>query len=120
MMYSILKFLSTVVSILIIGALLPGIRIKGSTFWTASLVAVVLAILNFLVYPLMVILTLPITIVTFGLFLLVINAFIIRLAAWIIPNFKVANFWWALLFSILLSLVTLFFEMFLFPVDMFS
>ncbi len=118
MMYSILEFLSTVVSILIIGAILPGIRIKGSTFWTASLIALVLAMLNFLVYPLLVILSLPITILTFGLFLLVINAFIIRLAAWIVPNFKVANLWWALLFSILLSLVTLFFEMYLFPTAM--
>ncbi len=120
MMYSILKFLSTVVSILIIGAILPGIRIKGSTFWTASLIAIVLAILNSLVYPLMVILTLPITIITLGLFLFVINALIIQFAAWLIPNFKVAGFWWALLFSILLSLITLFFEMVLFPVDMFS
>jgi len=120
MMFSILKFLSTVVSILIIGALLPGIRIKGSTFWTAGLVAIVLTILNFLVYPLMVILTLPITIITFGIFLLVINAFIIELAAWIIPNFKVAGFWWAMLFSVLLSFVTLLFEMYIFPVDMFS
>jgi putative membrane protein len=120
MMYSILEFLSTVVSILIIGAILPGIRIKGSTFWTASLIALVLAILNFLVYPLLVILTLPITILTFGFFLLVINALIIRLASWLVPNFKVANFWWALLFSILLSLVTLFFEMYLFPSAIFS
>ncbi len=116
MMYSILKFLSTVVSILIIGALLPGIRIKGSTFWTASLVAIVLAILNFLIYPFMVILTLPITILTLGLFLLVINAFIIKLVSWIIPKFEVDNFWWALLFSILLSAIMLFFELFLFPI----
>ena len=117
MMYSILKFLSTVVSILIIGALLPGIRIKGSTFWTASLVAIVLTILNFLIYPLMVILMLPITILTLGLFLLVINAFIVKLVSWIIPKFEVDSFWWALLFSILLSAVMLFFEMFLFPMD---
>lgn len=115
MMYSILKFLSTVISILIIGALLPGIRIKGSTFLTAGLVAIVLAILNFLIYPFMMILTLPITILTFGLFLLVINAFIIKMVSWIIPQFEVDNFWWALFFSILLSAVMLFFEMFLLP-----
>ncbi|GMT44488.1 MAG: hypothetical protein IEMM0006_0320 [bacterium] len=114
-MYSILKFLSTVISILIIGALLPGIRIKGSTFLTAGLVAIVLAILNFLIYPFMMILTLPITILTFGLFLLVINAFIIKMVSWIIPQFEVDNFWWALFFSILLSAVMLFFEMFLLP-----
>jgi putative membrane protein len=120
MIYSILKFLSTVFSILIIGAILPGIRVKGSSFWTASIVALVLAILNFLVYPLMVILTLPITLVTFGLFLLVINAFIVKMAAWMVPDFEVDNFWWALLFSILLSLTTLFFEMILFPVHLLS
>jgi putative membrane protein len=119
-MYSILKFLSTVVSILIIGALLPGIRIKGSTFWTATIVALVLAILNFLVYPFMVILTLPVTLLTFGLFLLVINALIVQMASWMVPNFEVDNFWWALLFSILLSLTTLFFEMVLFPVHILS
>ncbi len=120
MMYSILKFLSTVVSILILGAVLPGIHIKGKSFWTAALIAVVLAILNFLVYPFMLIITLPITLLTFGLFLLVINAFIIQLAAWLVPDFQVDNFWWALLFSVLLSLITLFFEMVLFPVNLFS
>ncbi|WP_262901561.1 phage holin family protein [Candidatus Sulfidibacterium hydrothermale] len=120
MMYSILKFLSTVVSILIISALLPGVHIRGKSFWTAALIAVVLAVLNFLVYPFMLIITLPITLLTFGLFLLVINAFIIQLAAWMVPDFQVDNFWWALLFSILLSLVTLFFEMVLFPVSIFS
>ncbi|UBM63607.1 phage holin family protein [Candidatus Sulfidibacterium hydrothermale] len=119
-MYSILKFLSTVVSILIISALLPGVHIRGKSFWTAALIAVVLAVLNFLVYPFMLIITLPITLLTFGLFLLVINAFIIQLAAWMVPDFQVDNFWWALLFSILLSLVTLFFEMVLFPVSIFS
>ncbi len=120
MMYSILKFLSTVVSILIISALLPGVHIRGKSFWTAALIAIVLAVLNFLVYPFMLIITLPITLLTFGLFLLVINAFIIQLAAWMVPDFQVDNFWWALLFSVLLSLVTLFFEMVLFPVSIIS
>jgi putative membrane protein len=119
-MYSILKFLSTVVSILIISALLPGVHIRGKSFWTAALIAIVLAVLNFLVYPFMLIITLPITLLTFGLFLLVINAFIIQLAAWMVPDFQVDNFWWALLFSVLLSLVTLFFEMVLFPVSIIS
>ncbi len=68
--------------------------------------AFVLALLNTFLKPLMVILTIPFTIVTFGLFLLVINALIIMLVSAIIPSFKVDGFWWAMLFSIILSIVT--------------
>ncbi|ULQ51611.1 phage holin family protein [Flavihumibacter fluvii] len=84
--------------------LLPGIHIDS--FVTALILALVLAILNTLLKPIMVILTLPITIVTFGLFLLVINAAIIMLASKMVDGFKVDGFWWALLFSILLSVAT--------------
>jgi putative membrane protein len=84
--------------------ILTGISID--TFWTAILVAIVLAILNAIIKPILIILTLPITLVTLGLFLFVINALIILLAERIITGFKVDGFWWALLFSLLLSLVT--------------
>jgi putative membrane protein len=84
--------------------LLPGIHIDS--FFTALIVALVLAILNALVKPLLVILTLPITIVTLGLFLLVINALIIMLGSKLVDGFQVDGFWWALLFSILLSVTT--------------
>jgi putative membrane protein len=68
-------------------------------------VAVVLAVLNVFVKPVLVILTIPITIVTLGLFLLVINTLVILLADWLVPGFQVDGFWWALVFSILLSLI---------------
>ncbi len=84
--------------------ILKGIKIDS--FWTAILLAVVLAVLNALLKPVLVILTLPITIVTLGLFLFVINAGIILLADYFIPGFEVNGFWWALLFSLLLSIVT--------------
>ena len=84
--------------------LLPGVHIDS--FVTALILALVLAVLNMLLKPIMVILTLPITIITFGLFLLVINAAIILLASKLVDGFKVDGFWWALLFSILLSVVT--------------
>jgi putative membrane protein len=67
------------------------------------IVAVVLALLRMTVKPLLIILTLPVTIVTFGLFLLVINAFIILLADSLIDGFNVSGFWIALLFSLILS-----------------
>ena len=81
--------------------LLPGIHMDS--FVTALILALVLAVLNLLIKPLLVILTFPITILTLGLFLLVINAIIILLADKLVEGFKVDGFWWALLFSILLS-----------------
>jgi putative membrane protein len=64
----------------------------------------------------MVIISLPVTFLTFGLFLFVLNAIIIKLASWIIPNFEVDSFGWALLFSLLLSIITFLLEIFIFPV----
>jgi putative membrane protein len=84
--------------------LLPGVEIKD--FFTAIILALVLALLNLLVKPILIILTLPATIFTLGLFLLVINAIIILLASSIVPGFKVDGFWWALLFSIVLTIIT--------------
>ncbi len=83
---------------------LSGISID--TFWTAIIVSIVLAILNAIVKPLLIIFTLPITLLTLGLFLFVINALIILLAEYLVPGFRVDGFWWALLFSLLLSLVS--------------
>ena len=76
------------------------------SFWIAFVVAVILSLLNTFLKPLLVLLTIPVTILTLGLFLLVINAGIIMLAGAIVPGFEVANFWWALLFSIIMSLIT--------------
>lgn len=84
--------------------LLPGVTVDN---WvTALVVAVVLGIINALVKPLLVLLTLPITIVTLGLFLFVINALLVMLAAAIVPGFQVDGFLWALIFSLILSLVS--------------
>lgn len=89
--------------VLLLSYFLPGVAV--SSFLTALLVAAVLALLNALLRPLLVILTIPITILTLGLFLLVINAIIILIADALIPGFEVAGFLWALIFSLLLSLV---------------
>ena len=83
---------------------LPGIHINS--FWTAVVLALVLAILNTIIKPILIILTLPLTILTFGLFLFVINAVIILLASEFIRGFSVDGFWWALLFSLLLSIIS--------------
>lgn len=75
-------------------------------YGSALLVALVLAFLNAIVKPILTILTIPITIVTLGLFLLVINAVIIILAEKLVSGFRVESFLWALIFSLILSLFT--------------
>ena len=99
----IIRLLINAVAVIILANVLNGVQVDN--YVTAIIVAVVLSILNVLVKPLLIILTLPITIVTLGLFLLVINALIIQLASWFIDGFEVDNFWIALLFSILLSIL---------------
>lgn len=97
----ILRLLLTAVAVLILAYILPGVQVDG--FVSAIIVAVVLALLRLTVKPILVILTFPVTIITLGLFLLVINAVIILLADYFIDGFAVRNIWWALLFSLLLS-----------------
>ncbi|KIC96450.1 phage holin family protein [Flavihumibacter solisilvae] len=84
--------------------ILPGISFDS--FTDALIVALVLALLNTIVKPILIIFTFPITIITLGLFLLVINALIILMADKLVNGFDVAGFWSALLFSILLSIIT--------------
>ncbi|AKP53029.1 phage holin family protein [Cyclobacterium amurskyense] len=83
--------------------LLPGITVDD--LFTGILIAALLALLNITIKPILVFFTIPITILTLGLFLLVINALMVMLAADIVNGFSVGNFWWALLFSLVLSLV---------------
>lgn len=97
----IARILLSALAVVLLAKLLPGIFVD--TYLTAILVAVVLSLLNFIVKPILVILTLPVTILTFGLFLLIINAVIILIADQLVDGFGVENIWWALLFSLLLS-----------------
>jgi|SRR5699024_1019838 len=102
-MLLLIRLLLTAAIIFLLALWLPGISITG--YWAAVLVALVLSLLRIVVRPILIILTLPITILTLGLFLLFINAFIIMLASYLVPGFGVANVWWALLFSLLLSFI---------------
>ncbi len=97
------KILITTVNVFILAAILPGIRIENNNILIALIVALVLAVLNAIVKPLLVLLTLPVTIFSLGLFLLVINAIIILLGAHLVHGFYVNGFWPALLFSLVLS-----------------
>jgi putative membrane protein len=95
------KVLVCSVNVFILAYILPGISIVD--FFTAIIVAVVLSLLDAIVKPLIILLTLPVTILTLGLFLFVINACIILLDAYFVHGFKVDSFWYALLLSAVLS-----------------
>ncbi|WP_417861088.1 phage holin family protein [Winogradskyella sediminis] len=99
----LIRLLLNALAVFILAYLLSGVTVDG--YVGAIIVAIVLAILNLLVKPILVILTLPATIFTLGLFLLVINALIILLADKLIDGFAVSSFWTALLFSVLLSIL---------------
>lgn len=104
-----LKVLVTSLAVVVAAYLLPGVELQN--FLSAVVVAFVLGILNMLLKPILVLLTIPVTIFSFGLFLLVINAFIVLLTDSLVRGFEVQNFWWALLFSILLSVVSYLLEL---------
>jgi putative membrane protein len=92
------------VVILIVAFIVPGIKVKSPG--SALLAAAVLGVLNVLVRPILVFLTLPITIITLGLFLLVINALILMLTSAIVPGFEVKSFWHAVLGAIVISIIS--------------
>lgn len=99
----LLQIVLGAISVLIVQYILPGVQVDD--FLTAVVVAALIALLNITVKPILIFLTIPITLLTLGLFLLVINAILILLAAEIVPGFNIDGFWWAVLFSFLLSLV---------------
>lgn len=97
----LIRILVCSVNVFILAYILPGISIVD--FFTAIIVAIVLSLLDAVIKPLLILLTLPATILTLGLFLFVINACIILLDSYFVHGFKVESFWHALLFSMLLS-----------------
>ena len=97
----LVKVILSAVAVLVSAYLIPGINID--TFFTAIVVALVLSVINLIFRPLFIILTLPVTIITFGLFLIAINAFMIMIAGSFVDGFHVSGFWSALFFSFILS-----------------
>jgi putative membrane protein len=102
-MKTIIKLFLMGVAVMISAYIIPGVSVGG--FLIAVVVAVILSIVNFLIKPIVTLLTLPINILTLGLFNLVINALMILLVSSIVPGFLVTGLWPAVLFGIVLSLV---------------
>ncbi|MCG8322603.1 MAG: phage holin family protein [Cytophagales bacterium] len=99
----LIKILLSSIAVLATGYLLPGVSV--ASFTSALILALVLSLLNVTLKPLLIIFTIPVTILTLGLFLLVINAVVILVADYFVTGVNVSGFIWALLFSIVLSVI---------------
>lgn len=100
------RWLISAVSLLIISYIVPGIEVQG--FFYALIAAVFLGVLNAIVRPVLIILTLPLTILTLGLFLFVVNGIMLMLVSLVIKGFHVNGFWPAVLGALLLSVINWF------------
>jgi putative membrane protein len=100
----LINWLITTIAILIAAYILPGVTVR--TFGAALVTALVLGLINAIIRPILIFLTLPLTILTLGLFIFVLNALLVLLTSAIVPGFDVKSFWWALLFSLVFSLVS--------------
>ena len=102
----LVSLLLSSIAVFVAANILPGVHIDG--LGTALIVAVVLGIINAFIRPLLLLLTLPISILTLGLFSLVIVAFCVKLVTWIVPGFYVDGFFYALVFAAGLALINAF------------
>lgn len=100
----IIQLLLTALAAFLAAKFTPGVNI--TSYWTAILLAIVLGLLDIFVKPVLQFISIPVTLLTLGLFLFVINALIIMLASWIVSSFQVSGFWSALLYSIIFSVVS--------------
>ena len=103
-MVFLISWLITALAIAVTAYLLAGITVDS--VFAALVAALVLGLINAFVRPLLLLLTLPLNILTLGLLTFAINALMVMLTAAIVPGFHVASFWWALLFSLVVSLIT--------------
>jgi len=101
----ILRWLLNTIALLIVAILVPHFHYDG--FVSVAIAALVLGLLNAIIRPLLFVLTLPLTIVTLGLFLLVLNAIMLELTAFLVPGFRIDSFGWAVVGAIVLALVSL-------------
>src|SRR5215831_13621087 len=104
MMYLIVNWILSAVALIIVEHIVPGFQVRN--FGTALIAALVIGLINSTLGLLLKILTLPLTIVTFGLFLFIINAFVLRITSGLVSGFHVEGFGAALVGAIVLALVT--------------
>ncbi|MEI7641311.1 MAG: phage holin family protein [bacterium] len=105
--YIILRWFTNTVALFIMVKTIAGFQIPAGMdgLWVLLITAAVIALINMLVRPLIILITLPITFITFGLFTLVINAGLLYLASWLVPGFEIKSFWGAVIGSLFYGIV---------------
>ena len=104
----LIKLLLSSLAVIVASYILPGAHVDG--FFDALVVSLFLALFSATLKPLLIILTIPVTVFTLGFFLLLINALMIMLADYVVDGFYVDGFWWALIFGVILAIVNSIFE----------
>jgi len=104
-MHLLFRWLLNTLALFIVVTLVPGFYYRS--VWTLALAALVLGLLNAIVRPVLFVLTFPLTVVTLGLFLLVLNAIMLELTAMVVPGFRIEGFGWAVLGALLLTIISL-------------
>lgn len=104
-MILLLKWLALALAIMFVGWIVPGITV--SSFATALIASIAIALVNLVIKPILVLLTLPINILTLGIFILVINALLFMFVAYLIPGVEVDGFWSAFLGALILSILSI-------------
>ena len=104
-MYLLLRWLLNTLALFIVVHIVPGFH--PSSWTTLAIAALVLGLLNAIIKPILFFLTLPLTIITLGLFLIVLNGVMLELTAWLVPGFRIDSFVWACVGAIVLGLISL-------------
>ncbi len=102
-MQALISLLLSTIAVGVTAYILPGVHV--GTFWNALVVAIVLGIANALILPVLLLITLPINILTLGLLTFVIIGLLVMGVSKIVPGFSVDNFWWALVFALVLAVI---------------
>jgi putative membrane protein len=101
----LLRWLLNTLALFVVVTVVPHFHYRG---WISlAIAAAVLGLLNAVVRPVLFVLTFPLTVVTLGLFLLVLNAIMLELTAWLVPGFGIDGFWWAIVGALVLAVVSL-------------
>jgi putative membrane protein len=102
----LLRWLVNTIALFIVVTVVPHFHYRSIV--TLAIAALVLGLLNAIVRPVLFVLTLPLTIVTLGLFLLVLNGMVLELVAWVVPGFRIDSFGWAVVGALLLTVISFF------------
>jgi putative membrane protein len=100
----LIRWVGNVVALFVAAWILSGIS-YGDQWWTLFIAAAVFTLVNAWVKPILTVLSIPFIVVTLGLFYFLINVFMLYLTDWIVPDFEIRTFWWAVLAAIIVSIV---------------